>query len=146
MRKLFIWIVMNVCHLITGNLHSQPQHDKVWVYGAGVTFITTFNNDTFSNTLYIDSFGLNIYFAHGNSNICDSFGVLQCSSDGLNVYHNKHELMEGGITWRRINIISMSKGLVIIHKHLSCFLLVDRNIMSSHHCYLIRIMRCGKER
>jgi hypothetical protein len=97
MRKLFIWIVMNVCHLITGNLHSQPQHDKVWINGAAEVLIATFNKQQVVTQSYIDtSFGWGRYFAHGNSNICDSFGVLQCSSDGLNVYHNKHELMEGG--------------------------------------------------
>ncbi len=90
--------LMIIALLISSRAIAQPgsqNFDKVWVQGESIIYTTTFNGTIQPSNQLIKG-GVPLWFAHGNSNICDSAGDLLIVSDGYNLYNKNLDTIEGG--------------------------------------------------
>ena len=91
------WLTIVYCFFLIIQVDAQNKQDINWVTGASIVFVTNFDSNTITNTLYIDStIGWGIYSVAGHSCISDSNGNLQFFCNGMNIYSKDYKLMEGG--------------------------------------------------
>ncbi|MEZ5046833.1 MAG: hypothetical protein R2831_07550 [Chitinophagaceae bacterium] len=98
-NKMGLAVGLVLSLLLFSNMLCAQKEGDIWVSGGGLTFLTTFHQDTVVNTMHIDSVILPYYLGmgHGNSCISDSAGNLLFYSNGMRVFRRDYTLMEGGV-------------------------------------------------
>ena len=92
MKKYVVFCLLFVVCCI--NTNAQKKHGNIWVSGINGKQII-FDN---GNIITKQGTCTNKYFNHGNSNICDSNGLLILLSDGMNIYDSTGSYLDGGDT------------------------------------------------
>ncbi|MBU3675669.1 MAG: hypothetical protein FGM54_00585, partial [Chitinophagaceae bacterium] len=94
-----LWILMVWCTWAWTSYAQVPQHDKMWKLGVAEHISLYFENDSTRKECYLDTTWdgwMTQYHGRGHSNICDSSGAFQFSTDGCDIITREHKIMEGG--------------------------------------------------